>query len=75
MRRKKTVPLDLTVKVATALPLCHRLGFPCIACGSPVDLEQAYCPVCRVQAFVLDIETYEARGPRSAVYLREDVAA
>lgn len=46
MLRKKSVPLDLTVKVSTALPQSHRLGFPCLACGSPVNPGQAYCPRC-----------------------------
>jgi hypothetical protein len=48
-RRTQPEPLDLHIRVATVTQLCNRLGFPCIACGSPVDLGQLYCPHCRGQ--------------------------
>jgi hypothetical protein len=45
-------PLDLSIRVATSIPFPNRLGMPCIACGSPVDLGQVYCPGCRNQIAV-----------------------
>jgi hypothetical protein len=75
VRRKKSVPLDLTVKVATALPMPHRLGFPCIACGGEVDLAQAYCPACRQTAAGLEALNEQFRPIRERMRLREACAA
>ena len=55
MPRKQSAPLDLTVKVATALPLAHRLGFPCIGCGSPVEPGHVYYPSCQLDADYLEL--------------------
>lgn len=83
MFRKPSIPLNPAVKVATALPCAHRLGFPCLACGSPVDLEQVYCPACRLHAAMLEKATKEFEGPgdqgtkipRAVVFLRMRCAA
>jgi predicted amidophosphoribosyltransferase len=47
--RKPITPLDLTVRVATRLPLGHRMGFPCFCCGSAVEPGQVYCPRCAAE--------------------------
>jgi hypothetical protein len=47
--QRQSQPLDLDIRVATRPPLCNRVGFPCIACGSAVDLGHVYCPSCRGQ--------------------------
>ena len=61
-QRSKLAPLDPAETLNTRIPFANRLGMPCIACGSPVDLDQVYCPGCL---------TTILRGCRQSMHMEE----
>jgi hypothetical protein len=70
MRNRIIVPLDLTIKVATQLPVCHVLSLPCRGCGSPVEDGNVYCAGCLNQ-----IALQECRKSMHLAELERELAA